>query len=341
MTPIARPNHPPVPIAELQVWTELAIDDVAVFDKGRNNRVFILSVGPERFVLNHYFRDQIDSRNRLGHEFGFLEYALAVGINCVPQPLKRDDARGLGLYQYLPGRPLKQEDIDGGLIQAAGQLLIDLNRHRHGDMAAALPMASEAAFSLHEALKIVERRLHCLGGIETADTVSRAAAAFVRGDLAYAWRDAVGFITATASGSAVDLDRCLAGWERCLSPSDFGFHNALIGSDGGVNFLDFEYAGWDDPVKAIADFVLQPEFVLPEGSLDHLVADWLAINEENQDFLIRLDLLLPVYRIKWCCIMLNEFLPLGAERRRHAGADSTDDRKMNQLGSVDEFTATI
>jgi hypothetical protein len=33
--------------------------------------------------------------------------------------------------------------------------------------------------------------------------------------------------------------------------------------------------------------------------------------------------LLPVYRIKWCCILLNEFLEEGARRRRFAGDERT------------------
>ena len=45
---------------------------------------------------------------------------------------------------------------------------------------------------------------------------------------------------------------------RCISPSDFGFHNAIKTLDG-VKFIDFEFAGWDDPCKALIDFMLQPK----------------------------------------------------------------------------------
>ena len=46
--------------------------------------------------------------------------------------------------------------------------------------------------------------------------------------------------------------------QRTLSPSDFGFHNALRRPDGRVVFLDLEYFGWDDPAKMISDFLLHP-----------------------------------------------------------------------------------
>jgi hypothetical protein len=35
----------------------------------------------------------------------------------------------------------------------------------------------------------------------------------------------------------------------------------------------------------------------------------------------RIDLLLPVFQLKWCCIVLNEFLPTGRSRRRFSSAD--------------------
>src|SRR6266480_4587472 len=45
---------------------------------------------------------------------------------------------------------------------------------------------------------------------------------------------------------------------RILSPSDFGFHNAIRRPDGTLAFVDFEYFGWDDPAKTIVDFLLHP-----------------------------------------------------------------------------------
>ena len=41
-------------------------------------------------------------------------------------------------------------------------------------------------------------------------------------------------------------------------PSDFGFHNSLRREDGSLAFVDFEYFGWDDPVKLTADILLHP-----------------------------------------------------------------------------------
>ena len=46
----------------------------------------------------------------------------------------------------------------------------------------------------------------------------------------------------------------------------------------------------------------------------------------------RFDLLLPVYEVKWVCILLNDFLPAGARRRRFArGREREEDRLERQL----------
>jgi hypothetical protein len=46
----------------------------------------------------------------------------------------------------------------------------------------------------------------------------------------------------------------------------------------------------------------------------------------------RASLLLPVYRLKWCCIVLNDFLPAGGRRRQFSrSADEQEQRKVRQL----------
>jgi hypothetical protein len=47
-------------------------------------------------------------------------------------------------------------------------------------------------------------------------------------------------------------------------------------------------------------------------------------------------LLLPVFRLKWCCIMLNHFLPTDGERRKFAGSRPlTANDKWAQLTSAE------
>ena len=63
---------------------------------------------------------------------------------------------------------------------------------------------------------------------------------------------------ATMKAAGLDFAADLPQEWRSLVPSDFGFHNSLRRKDGSLAFVDFEYFGWDDPVKLSADIMLHP-----------------------------------------------------------------------------------
>ena len=54
-------------------------------------------------LLKLYFRDPSDSRDRLRHEYGFLEACCGVGIDALPKPLAKDPESGAALYEFIKG----------------------------------------------------------------------------------------------------------------------------------------------------------------------------------------------------------------------------------------------
>ena len=126
----------------------------------------------------------------------------------------------------------------------------------------------------------------------------------------------------------------LAESKRTLSPSDFGFHNALVTADSKLKFFDFEYAGWDDPAKLVCDFFCQPAVPAPPAAFDRFARAVAAGFADPEFHRRRAELLLPVYRVKWCCILLNEFLPVGGSRRAYSAAADPDARKAAQLAKA-------
>jgi hypothetical protein len=132
---------------------------------------------------------------------------------------------------------------------------------------------------------------------------------------------------ARASGIAMN-----AKVERtCVSPSDFGFHNALFDAAGRATFIDFEYAGRDDPGKLACDFFCQPEVPVPLVFFDDFLDAIEAPLRLDADDLWRCRALLPAYRIKWVCIILNEFLAVGANRRAFADDGDRSARARRQI----------
>ena len=120
-----------------------------------------------------------------------------------------------------------------------------------------------------------------------------------------------------AAGLRFDVD--LEPAQRCLSPSDFGFHNVLVERGGRAVFLDFEYFGWDDPVKMTSDFLLHPGMDLTADLGQRFVRGACDIFRANPGFEDRLRACLPLYALRWTMILLNEFLPERWQRRVLAG----------------------
>jgi len=69
---------------------------------------------------------------------------------------------------------------------------------------------------------------------------------------------------------------------QAISPSDFGFHNALMTDESDLSFFDFEYAGWDDSVKMFYNLFCQPDIPVQVDCLEWLI-DSLSICMGNDE----------------------------------------------------------
>lgn len=289
---------------------------------GRNNQVFKMMVANQRFLLKSYFVHEDDPRDRLGNEFSFLRFAWDKGIRCIPQPFIADKKQHVALYEFVEGKRLKESDITDDAIGQAIRFVLELNKYKQTDEAVNLPLASEACFSVGEHINCVERRLSRLCEIEPCDSVRNSADDFIQGKLIPCWLTMKRNIFEKLRNSANAINEVINNNERCLSPSDFGFHNALLEKNGSLRFVDFEYAGWDDPVNLCCDFVCQPELPVSETHGLKLMEEVIVSFDQHKAIKQRAERLLWVHRFKWCCILLNEFRAEDRQRRFHAGLDS-------------------
>jgi hypothetical protein len=283
-------------------------------------------------LLKAYFRHPEDRRDRLGAEYSFCAFAWENGLRSVPQPLKRDRGNGLGLYEFVEGRPVRPQEINESTVRQALSFFSEINRYRLLPSARELPIASEAYFSLSDHLKCVQGRLEALSRINCASEIDCAAADFVHQSLAPAWEQVRSWVKNQACVLALDLGAEISRADRRLSPSDFGFHNALVTDCGRLCFLDFEYAGWDDPAKMVCDLFCQVARPVPSSHFDCVMESVASGLAEPGLFRARVAVLMPVYRLKWCCIVLNEFVRVSSNRRLFANAHNAgEDKKFEQL----------
>ncbi|MDO8788026.1 MAG: aminoglycoside phosphotransferase family protein [Sulfuritalea sp.] len=301
---------------------------------GGNNRTYRLETSAGVFAVKQYFRHEGDTRDRLAAEFDFLVYAAKAAPGMAPAPLAKSAANGLALFEFIEGCPYQAGEIAWEHVDSAARFFRALNDPVARMEAATLPLASEACFSITEHLNLIAARLDRLRTVDVTSNEDRAAQALTT-QIHARWLELKDEVSAASRSIGPDPAAHLEPAQRCISPSDFGFHNALAQSDGTPRFLDFEYAGWDDPAKMTGDFFAQLAVPVPTDLFDRFVQEASAALPRPDELAERARLLRPVYQVKWCCIALNVFLPVNLARRKFADPTLDEDAlKRAQLAKA-------
>lgn len=317
-----------------------AIDAIEAMSPGGNNRSYRVTVGARTFLVKQYFSHAGDARDRLGSEYAFLLYANRVAPGWTPAALVADRDARMALYEFVAGRHFRPDEVTADHVDAAARFFVALNQQAqrsHAD----LPVASEACFSIDEHLALIDERLKRLHALDQQVPEDRDARTLIEAIVAR-WQAMKSDIRLGAAAVELDPATPLEPDRRCISPSDFGFHNALVESDGRIRFLDFEYAGWDDPAKMAGDFFAQLAVPVPAEFFDRFVEACLAPFSTAAQLGTRARLLRGAYQIKWCCIALNVFLPVHLARRKFANP-GLDERalKQSQLAKANNLFQSI
>lgn len=288
---------------------------------GANSRVLLVTPsGDKPLVAKQFHPQRLAQRDYLGAEYSGLSFLWQHGLRRTPRPLALHRELGCLTMTFLAGQSLNPSEIGTvDVSQAAGFMvrLAELSRLPEAD---GLPNASDACFSLDELLGNLEARLAGLDNQPRTGPEYDALREFSNEKL---------HPTLDRLGSWAREGLARVGWgrdvvlepeARILSPSDFGFHNALRDQDGQLSFLDFEHFGWDDPAKMVSDFALHPAMGLSADLATLFAKALLSELPRSRDLAERVRYLGPLYALKWCLILLNEFLPRELARRRFAAA---------------------
>jgi thiamine kinase-like enzyme len=310
---------------------------------GNNNRIFKIECDDSRnYAVKFYFRNPKDRRDRLGTEFKALRFLSSKGVKSVPMPIKADAKHGIGIYEFIEGRKIASLEITDTDIDTAVHFVGLLKGLRaEGENAAFVP-ASEAYFSVQAIIENISSRLRMLTRSTTDGKHHRALESYLRNDFMPLF-EKVTQRSRYRLGEIGDLpEQEIAIKDRVLSPSDFGFHNTLRRNDGEIIFLDFEYFGFDDPAKLISDFILHPGMQLSDGLKQRFIFNILSLFEFNKRLIKRVKMLYPLFGLKWCMILLNEFVLESVQRRIFSGGKKLIEINLErQLGKAKEMTYKV
>jgi hypothetical protein len=303
---------------------------------GRNSRVFRVETAGTVYALKQYPARADDPRDRLGTEAAALELMRKHGIDRIPRLLALDRQRGSALLSWIDGLPMTS--VGEADIEAAAAFLALLHALRASADFPSHHLASEACLSGAEIVRQIETRLARLRMLPAAETALHA---FLERTFAPALRAIMHRVDTRCAQTGIGLNEALPFADRSLVPSDFGFHNSLRAPDGSLVFLDFEYFGWDDPVKVTADCMLHPGIPLPAPLRRRLRAAAERLYGEDPRFARRLAAYYQLFGLRWVLILLNDFLPNRGPSGLPGAADSWQSVKLRQLAKACEFLAKV
>jgi hypothetical protein len=315
-----------------------AVELSRVFGGGRNSRIWRVRSSAGVFALKQYPPRHDDPRDRLSTEIGALRLMEDHRVDTVPRVVGVDDQHGYALLSWIDGAEVV--DIGDDDIDAAVAFLGAIHGLRAAPCSAAQPLAAEACLSGREILRQIEERLTKLQSVTSPE---KELIDFLEYSFAPRFANWAAAARILAGQAGLDFDGELPQEWRSLVPSDFGFHNSLRRSDGSLAFVDFEYFGWDDPVKMTADILLHPGRTLPSAPRARFrQAATRLYGADDTAFARRLSAYLPLFGCRWVLIMLNEFIPELWRRRTLAGdSGSWSEAKTRQLGKARDFLAAL
>jgi len=304
----------------LSVLTGRRVTSMRRIGSGRNSQVYKATFGSDPpCAAKIYFRHRLDDRNRMQVEFTSLQFLWTNGFRCVPQPFAMDTERGCAVYEYIDGTRIDSQRVSNDDIVEAATFLIRLAACRDKENGRGLPPASEACFSIRDITGVVEGRLARLLAVPHDRPGTEALRRYLKADFIPAFETIKNRGQERLSQLAMSPASTVPVEERVLSPSDFGFHNALRRHSGDIVFLDFEYFGWDDPAKMVSDFLLHPAMELRPELKALFFTTMVESFKEHRRLSRRIEIVYPFIGLNWCLILLNEFVPEYLERRTFAG----------------------
>ncbi|EQA70057.1 phosphotransferase [Leptospira noguchii] len=290
-----------------QKWKDLGLTGIKTIKANGNSRVYRVDSNSQSYVLKIYPDLQLDSRKRLETEYESCSMLYQFNL-AVPKPIRKDDVLNWGLYLWIEGKEIdeRREDLILQLIEFIQKLKEIKNKVPEDTF----KYASESCLSGTELELQIQRRLINLQHLDNSE---------LNQFLTHELLPTLNFFLGRAkSFYKEDYFKKLEKQYLILSPSDFGFHNSKLGSDGILYIYDLEYFGWDDPVKLISDFLWHPGMNLTENERVVWLKNSIKIFDQDSGIENRFLMYFPLYGIRWCLILLNEFLKTKLENRINA-----------------------
>ena len=286
---------------------------------GKNNLVRKVYFKNKKYIYKKYIKNNTNGikYSRYNSETSFIKFLRKKNIKNLPSIIKTNPKTQENLFNFIEGK--KIEKITKKDILQCINFIKKINKNIFDNRVTKYKKATEACLSIDSHIETAQRRIKMLSITRGKNGIYKKAAFFVKKTLQKKLVEIKKIVFKTYSKK--DAAKKLEKKKLILSPSDFGFHN-VIKKNSKLFFFDFEYAGMDDPVKLISDFICQPDHKLSKKQSLFFYKNILKIFSDRHEINRRFNAVIHIHRIKWCCVILSEILNKKYfERRKFAGSN--------------------
>jgi len=272
---------------------------------GINNQVYACSKADHIFVIKGYPANSLSKHDRMKAEIDFLRLSQRLAPNYVPKLISQDAVRRAIVLEHIDGMPYKEgEKLTDSDVNSAISFIHALNQKNSTADDCEIQQAADGFMRINEHIDNVQDRIDVL----QTNHLPKQCISFadeILDKLKLHWL----IVKEKTEQSLVrgEVTDILEESSQCYSPSDFGFHNA-IKTHAGVKFIDFEFAGCDDPAKTVSDFFLQPRIPIDIKYHQDLIDSFEKVMPRI-DLERRVSILSGVLKIKWIAIILSILIP--------------------------------
>jgi len=285
---------------------------VPIKETGENFVYQLIATDGSSYVLKRYYEKSGKDHHRLRTEVNHLKAIRRVGITAVPEPLWTDDEEW-AIYDFIDGHePAEMGDAD---VQQLADFLTDLDDKGESLLGANLPKAKDARLTLLDYVSAIGKLFNPVMSAVQAKGPTDIML-FMMTDMEQLRQDNINHFYLWCKREKWDREALLPEKERIFSPADFGFHNTLRTEDGKLVVFDFEYSGWDDPAKLMADFFYNTQQDL---SMEHklkVLDAFVKHRTWDKNFLNRFWAISDLVAIEWIVRTLQVTVPAEQQRLR-------------------------
>jgi hypothetical protein len=292
----------------------IIINQIKTVKSGKNSKIYKINTDKKKIILKSYYGKK---NLRIRKEFQFYKYLNQTNIDNVVTPIAFDFKNNLVALPYIVGNKIHK--VQNKHIIQLSNFINKINQKNI--YSRKIGLAVEGINNRKNHITICQNRINKLKLVDKKSAIKKKLYFFLREKIIPTFKILKNKIN--DKKILCQSKYKLYKKDMIISPSDFGFHN-VIESKKKIFFFDFEYGGYDDPVKLICDFYCQPNqkvSIKQKEKFKKMIIKKYK-NYKQLDYLI--SELLPIHHLKWCCIILNEFIPSKLSIRKHAGQLKND-----------------